>query len=738
MNTRVVWLVLAATLLGGCESPIEARPDAAAAPRDSGPRPPAEVEAIISGTTYAFVGESLRLDGAQSTGDDLEYTWSLGDGRSFGPFASPTLDARWDAPGRYQVILRVSDGSSRDRVSRSVTVTERPSHRPRQSSTIAAFQVGDQTHIAALSSDGDSLTVVAGAPPFAELRRLPTCRGPRTLTESRWRGNVALAIACQEQSAVLLLSPDGALRSELQLPTGSRAYGIVADAETLWVTLQGTDQLATVAIEDEGLALRSLMPTVADPRGIAIAPDGRVAISRWRSEDSEASVLLVDPASGDSEVLPLAFDPQSGNDSESGGIPNYLDQVLFSPNGREIAFPSTQANIGEGTFRNGVALTFETSVRAIVSFADLDGSTFTENFAARKLFDNRGLASAGVYSSRGDWLFVAMRGSRAIHRIDAFGRGEAGTILDTGFAPDGLALSADDRFLFVNESLSRRVAVYDVRSFREQPRPLAHIPTVDAEPLPPEILRGKQLFNDAADPRLTRDSYIACAHCHLDGDSDHRVWDFTDRGEGLRRTPPLFGRTRNGLLHWSGNFDEVQDFEHDLRGPFGGEGLLSDADFDAHRDTLGAPKAGLSDDLDALAAYVRSLKYLPSPHRVDGELSPAAARGEQFFENQGCPRCHGGADRSDSGRLPDGSPRLHDVGTLAAGSGSRLGQPLTGIDTPSLNGLWHQRRFLHDGSANLRQVLTTRNAGDLHGETSALPDGAIDDLVAFLLSLDGS
>ena len=41
----------------------------------------------------------------------------------------------------------------------------------------------------------------------------------------------------------------------------------------------------------------------------------------------------------------------------------------------------------------------------------------------------------------------------------------------------------------------------------------------------------------------------------------------------------------------------------------------------------------------------------------------------------------------------------HDVGTIHAGSGSRLGGPLDGFDTPSLLGVWGTAPYLHDGSA---------------------------------------
>jgi cytochrome c peroxidase len=74
----------------------------------------------------------------------------------------------------------------------------------------------------------------------------------------------------------------------------------------------------------------------------------------------------------------------------------------------------------------------------------------------------------------------------------------------------------------------------------------------------------------------------------------------------------------------------------------------------------------------------------------------------------------------------------HDVGT-GDGPGERLGPA---FDTPSLRGLWDSAPYLHDGSApTLRDVLTTRNAGDRHGTTSTLTPQQIDDLVAYLRSL---
>ena len=107
-----------------------------------------------------------------------------------------------------------------------------------------------------------------------------------------------------------------------------------------------------------------------------------------------------------------------------------------------------------------------------------------------------------------------------------------------------------------------------------------------------------------------------------------------------------------GNVHWSANFDEIQDFENDMRNGFGGLGFLDDGDFAATSDPLGPVKAGLDPDLDALAAYVASLgqETIPrSPFRsTDGSFTAEALAGRSLFNSLGCNTCHQGADFTDS------------------------------------------------------------------------------------------
>jgi DNA-binding beta-propeller fold protein YncE len=729
-------------------------PDAAGARPDAG-APPASLDggldaaldasaallvALASAPAYANVGERVALDGSGSTGA-VAWQWDFGDGRGWdAPRDSPDAEVEYEAPGRYRAVLTVfgSDGARRTDVA-VVTVVRAAVFEPRASATLVALPEG---RLAVAGRDGDVVTILQHTPPdtLAVEARHATCAGPSSV--SPWRGRIALA--CETDDAVALIDPDGeAPDVVLPLRYGAAPRAVLGVDDTLYVACaDGRVRTATGPLDalevDDGWA-------VPDPRGLALLPSGEVIASQWRSPDPEGRIWRL-PAV---EVVPLAFDDQLASDTEAGGVPSLLGAAAVAPDGRSMWVPGTQANIRQGMFLNGERLTHETTVRAILSGFDIGAGqspVVTERTQARKQFDNRGLASAAVFSPRGDYLYVAMQGARSVERVDVFNGAQSGALIDVGYAPDGLVVSPDGAWLFVHASLSREVRVWPTADFGAVRASAAAAAVYAEEPLGPAILRGKQLFNDSFDRRLTRDGYIACAHCHPDGGTDGRVWDFTDRGEGLRRTTTLHGRAglAHGPLHWSANFDEVQDFEHDIRGPFAGAGLMEDADFEVGtRDTtLGEPKAGISEDLDALAAYVTSLDAYPrSPFRTaDGALTPAAARGRLIFESAeaGCTGCHTGDVLTDSGFDAQGLPLLHDVGTLGAGSGHRLGGPLDGIDTPTLHGIWATAPYLHDGSApDIDAVLGPRNADDRHGRTTHLDAGARADLESYLLSLDG-
>ena len=144
---------------------------------------------------------------------------------------------------------------------------------------------------------------------------------------------------------------------------------------------------------------------------------------------------------------------------------------------------------------------------------------------------------------------------------------------------------------------------------------------------------------------------------------------------------------------------------------------------------LGDPKAGLSADLDALAAYVASLNgFSVSPHRTStGALTAEAQAGRAVFKRENCASCHSGTAFTDSS-----TNTLHDVGTLKPTSGQRLGAPLTGLDTPTLRSVWQTAPYLHDGSAPTIAAAISAHSG------VSLSAADLSALAAFVAQTDGS
>ena len=507
--------------------------------------------------------------------------------------------------------------------------------------------------------------------------------------------------------------------------------------------MEATGQLAK--LDASARAVTQLLDVGPAPRGLALTHGGnRIFVTRYISPKDRGEVVEVDAATF-SVVRRIALSHDAGPDTESSGrgVPNALYAAAVSPDGRSLWVPSLKANTSRGLVTDGQAHTFESTVRSIASRIDILAGS--EDLASRHDFNNREGPVAVGYSPDGDLIFVALRGSNAIDVLDAYS-GELVTSLEqVGRGPQGMAFTTDGAKLFVHAWLSRTVRVYDVHNIINhstyRAKLLAEIPTVASEQMDAQLRAGQRLFYNAADPRMSRDSYQACSSCHLDGAHDGRVWDKTASGEGLRNTITLQGRggASQGLVHWSGNFDEIQDFEHDIRNDNGGLGFLSDAEFaEGGRDRpLGAPKAGISADLDALAAFVASFAATPpSPYRdAGGSLTAAGQAGREVFQRLHCATCHGGPAFTDSH-----SGQRHDVGAMASTSGARLGGPLLGLDTPTLRGLWDTAPYLHDGSAaTLRDVFVAGQDGRSHaisGEADSVTATDLDNLVAYLLQID--
>ncbi len=690
----------------------------------------AELFAEAGEPVLAYVGEPTPLSGLGPEG--ASFRWTFGDGSTSIPSSSPTTTHAWAAPGHYTAFLEATSPQGRtESDSVAVTVVWPPAAvAPRASASLAHDSTTDALWIAL-----PDLGRVAVVDSEREVRHIAVCDRPRSVAVD---GGQAV-VACEDDLLVSIDTVTDALRL-IELPWGSAPFGVVlTPSGDILATLQSTGELLRLAAGSDAVETTPLGP---DPRGLAWTADA-ILVSRHRSPDDGGTWWRLDPETLEllgEHHLPRAPGPDS--DTATRGVPTYLQRIAVRPDARVAVLPGLRANTDRGQFLEGSTLTHETTARAdlrAVALVSDDEPLGTELDYAH--FDDRDNAVAAAFSVHGDWLYALHQGAEAIDVLDAVTLARVSSIRGTGHAPDGLLVVGDT--LYAHARLSRELVVWWLGDDPTVPIETARIDLLAGldDPLEPDVLRGAILFHSAEDQRMTFSGYMACASCHLDGTHDARTWDFTDRGEGLRNTQSLAGRAGlgHGPLHRSANFDEVQDFEHDIRTAQAGSGLMNDADFEATEPPLGTPKAGLSDDLDALAAYVTSLDQVPrSPHRApDGSLTAAGERGQELFLSLDtrCADCHPPPTYTDSGWLAPGVPRLHDVGTLTAASGGRLGEPLTGLDTPTLLGAWETAPYLHDGSIEtVREVLGL--AGDLHGRTSHLSSEQLDDLAAFVLQLE--
>jgi large repetitive protein len=708
----------------------------------------AQAQPMIAGITTTPVTPvqiqqpvQFLADASVAGGGALEYRWDFGDGTPRTPWVTSSGFAHaYLRAGTFTVLLQVRDASlALASATHTLVVRLAPAAAARYASSMIVHPtrreawVVNPDHGTVSVIDIDALTrideVVVGAQPASiavdnagqlwiavrgddALKRVDPAT--RTVTAVLDLGYGAAPVA-------VVIAPDG-VSGYLGLTGPGRVRRFSPATAQLGPQLALGAHVEAMAIKGDGTAL---------------------LVSRLVSEGASGTLWRVDlPAFASAQSVSLPLDTTSPDSGTAGrGLPNYVGALALADDGVNLWYGGKKDNILRGMHREMQPLTFETVLRSLVGRVDIDVAQ--EQVAQRMDLDNAGRVAALLLPPGSSHLFVAQDGNGRVLVLDPWNRREVAR-MNVGVVPQGLAFDGVTGRLFVRNDLSRSVSVFDVSDLLRDgvtaPLAVATIPTTLLEVLSETVLRGKRVFHDASDVRMSQDGYIACASCHLGGRGDGRVWDFTQLGEGLRNTTSLRGSAGlgRGLVHWSGNFDEIQDFEVPMRNLFGGIGFMDDADYfaDGRNHPLGPAKAGFSTDLDALAAYVSSLDEDDrSPFRnPDGSLTSDAMAGRALFTALDCQRCHAGSAFTDSGQ-----GLRHDVGTLGPGSGQRLGAALLALDTPSLSGLFASAPYLHDGSATtLDDVLTTRNINAAHGDFAAVNAAQRSALVAFLNQIDGA
>jgi len=501
------------------------------------------------------------------------------------------------------------------------------------------------------------------------------------------------------------------------LPVGDEPYGIVTtrDGRFAYVT---QDYPGTISeIDVAAKAVTRTFTVGKGIRGLAVSKDDATL---YATEFFTGTLLAVNRASG------AITDRWEGQEQD-----NLARHVVLHPKRGKAYLSHIRSRV--------TAFDARGSIFPHVSFCDLVPEKPGEKRRRSIAIDTYN----GVYIVTNPWeaavspdgskLYTIYAGtddmnvSRTIdddyEEIDRIGRA-----VTVGKHPRAVKTSPDGSEVYVYNTLDSAVAVLSETLTKK----IATI-KVATPAKTPEWRRGKELFQSALAPMGTA-RWISCSSCHPDGLTDGRVWQ---NPEGRRKTQSLFGLAHTHPLHWSGDRDEVQDFDYTIRGKLmQGRGLAKAplkprASF-AEFAELEQQTSGLSGDLDALAIYTNSFTMPKSPHAPGGKLTPQAVRGKAIFESKavGCIDCHTGAYLTDSTLTKP--LKLHDVGTGDAMT-EKIGPK---YDTPTLLGVYRQRDYLHDGRAKtLDEVFTLHNPADKHGKTSHLKPEDIADLSMFLKSL---
>jgi YVTN family beta-propeller protein len=351
--------------------------------------------------------------------------------------------------------------------------------------------------------------------------------------------------------------------------------------------------------------------------------------------------------------------------------------------------------------------------------------------------------------------------------------GDPGAIVRilVGQSPEGIAINSRDDRAYVMNAVSRDVSVIDLGT-RGVFATVASAALPDPGSEAATILLGKALFNSSTGvnlpqlgpqgvvpARLSSEGWSACVACHPNGLTDGVVWIFAS---GPRRTLPLNGSFNPGdpndikLLNHSAIFDEVQDFELNIRNVSGGKGLITQADGvtpDPIVRAFDPANTGRSPLLDALTTYVARGIRSPIAPQDGGD------KGRKLFERANCAACHGGGGWASSRRDFTPPPAAGDivngqlvrflkqVGTFDAAAPNEIranGAPAlgaAGFNPPSLLGAFALGPYLHSGSAlTIEDVLanvTHRSAGTGGVDLFTRPKN-LQHLATFVKSIDAS
>ncbi len=616
---------------------------------------------------------------------------------------------------------------------------------PQVSSSISLGPLGE---LWVVNPEADSVSVIdtklrtlvaeialAASPAVDAAGRFDPSARPRALAHDRSARKVY--VAAESANSVYVI--DGVTRSVVKsIPVGAaptavvvhpalhRAYVVCHQAGTVVVIDTHTDEVMSRMVVGE------------HPWGASISGgEGRfLHVTQFLLDPG---VTIIDLIDGGQTFAPVADEPLKPAGKK---VPNGEARGLYSAVPRPKTGELWVPHLLLSTKTAQPALDFESTAFPTISILERDGR------ARRRLLfqpldppgqkgsfiDSVSGPRAITFTPDGTLALLALSASEDIMVFDGETGSEVSLVrpVPSTFL-EGIAIDDSGSYAYVDGRNSHDVTVLRI----DRARPAAPV-TVDGppierlgrDPMPAPMRLGQRLFytaNSAAFP-VTRNFWIACATCHLEGGTDAVTWLFES---GPRDTPSNAGGPINtGFLFRQGLRNSVTQYDETINVEQGGKFQRTDT----------IQKA----QLEALSAFVNFAIPMPPNPSKGAALSEAQTRGQALFE-QRCASCHSGPWLTDSAA---GNPTLdlagpivlHDIGTCVTtganpdrprpdADGTRM-HSACDFDTPSLRGVFATAPYFHDGSAR-----TLREVVDRLEFTRDLPSEARTDLVEFLKTL---
>jgi cytochrome c peroxidase len=240
--------------------------------------------------------------------------------------------------------------------------------------------------------------------------------------------------------------------------------------------------------------------------------------------------------------------------------------------------------------------------------------------------------------------------------------------------------NTDSKRAFVNCWVSRTMVTVDLgQQVAVASTASANAPAAGLET---QINNGERFYFTGRG-RWSNEAWSSCGSCHPDGLSDNITWRF---GAGPRQTISMDGNFTHGagpqvqrVLNWSGEREEIHDFERNTRGVSGGLGAITRAkaggtcktdplanneerqtlnpaepngaaedDPNGLKVQLGIPVKEIQDnpangtcvtDWDDITEFVKTIRPVTARQFLNAS---SVLKGRQVFEEGGCAECHSG------------------------------------------------------------------------------------------------